>query len=176
VVEIWIADAARGVLQLRAQRGAQVEGLLGQTEFRFGESIPGIAAETLQQVVSHDLVSDARFLRREAVEAGFRVYAAFPMLFSGRPVGVLGLVTRSPETMGEDQMQLGRSVANELAMALQNNQLLEEREKERKRLEALVETSPVGRPPCRGDGWACSGDESRGRAPLWEDSRPGKDV
>jgi DNA-binding response OmpR family regulator/signal transduction histidine kinase len=157
--EIWILNAETGMLELKAQQGEPREPFFERQTYNIGEGFPGIAASSLQPIVSYDLLNDPDVLRKQIADAGFSVLSAFPLILQDSPTGVLCVAFRNPDhTMTDDQDRLLRKMADQLAIAVQNAQLFaqveelaEERlnlldvaELENTRLEALIETSPIG--------------------------------
>ena len=69
--------------------------------------------------------------------AAYRSYAAFPLVFGGRAIGVLKLLSTSHSFFSEDRQLLIQSYANLAAAALQNNWLFEEVRHTNKQLHAL---------------------------------------
>ena len=157
--ECWIFDPVTQLLELKVHEGERTEAFFFErTQLKLGEGLPGIAAQTLQPVFSSDLSTDPRFVRKRLVEAGFRVLLAMPLVFQGKPMGVLCVASRDREFSGEHHTKLLARIADVLAIAVQNarlfaqvkqlarerGKLLEVSERERQRLEALVNLCPIG--------------------------------
>lgn len=155
--ECWIFDPVTQLLELKVHEGEPSEAFFERTQLKLGEGLPGIAAQTLQPVFSSDLSTDPRFVRRRIAEAGFRVLLAMPLVFQGKPMGVLCVASRDRKFSGEHHTKLLARIADVLAIAVQNarlfaqvkqlarerGKLLEISERERQRLEILVNLCPA---------------------------------
>jgi diguanylate cyclase (GGDEF)-like protein len=60
---------------------------------------------------------------------GNRMLAMFPLVAKGQSIGLVELLSKSPVTFDEDLLALGRTMANEAAMALENARLYEDARK-----------------------------------------------
>lgn len=136
--EIYLYEEEGETLRLALHRGEAAEAFWSRTRFRLGEGIVGLAAQTLQSVVSDDLAREAHFAREALVQAGFRQIACVPLTTSGRLKGVLTMTTRQTRPLDEGEIRLLESVAGWASMAIENAQLhynarrlavLEERER-----------------------------------------------
>lgn len=101
--ELWVVDREAGHLLLVAHHGLYPTEFRQVAAFRLGEGFPGLAAATGEPVVTQDLPTDARFLRREVVREGFRFYAAVPLRAERTVVGVLGVASLRPEEWDDEQ-------------------------------------------------------------------------
>lgn len=70
-------------------------------------------------------------------EHPYRSFAAFPLLFSNRRIGTLGLLSRKPDFFQPDTQILLQSYANLAAVAIQNTLLFEEVRQSNKQLHGL---------------------------------------
>jgi GAF domain-containing protein/anti-sigma regulatory factor (Ser/Thr protein kinase) len=71
----------------------------------------------------------------------FRSWMAVPLEVKGRVIGNLTVVQAEPAFFGDDHVALARSVANHVAIAIENARLFEERERKARELGALLELS-----------------------------------
>ena len=69
--------------------------------------------------------NEVAFLRRE----GFSSMAMLPLVAKGQSIGLVELLSSSPVTFGQTQLDLARTMANEAAMALENARLYEDARK-----------------------------------------------
>ena len=60
------------------------------------------------------------------VQDGNRVLAMLPLVAKGQAIGLVELFSKSPITLDDERLQLGRTMANEAAMALENARLYED--------------------------------------------------
>ncbi|HXH08902.1 MAG TPA: GAF domain-containing protein [Alphaproteobacteria bacterium] len=140
-VEVWLLNSASGTLELQGWAGDSAVTLLDRRTLQLGESLLGIAAQTLQPVISLDLANDERFRRRHLVEAGFRAFGAFPMAVQGRPVGVLGAAYRDANRCAQQSVTLMERAADSLALALHNARLFNRVQEQAVYLRALHEAA-----------------------------------
>ncbi|MFQ5874986.1 MAG: GAF domain-containing protein, partial [Dehalococcoidia bacterium] len=121
--EIWLAEGDEELF-MRCHRGAHSEAFLERTKFRVGEGLPGIAAQSQETVVVHDLPSDARFLRQRVAQAGFHTFCALPLRYHSKLVGVLTVAALSADALGEQRkIHLLEGVGERLAVAIENTRL-----------------------------------------------------
>jgi len=84
---------------------------------------------------------------REAIQAeGLQYVCAIPLLAGGRLVGLMSLSSHKPARLDNKEIELLQSVAQKLAIALENTRLIEELVKSHTQLEAILESmdDPVG--------------------------------
>ncbi len=74
-------------------------------------------------------------------EAGLRALLVLPVLFQGRPIGALCLYYRQPHSFQEDEIQLGVTLVQTLAIAIQNVRLFQAEHRQRQLAEALVQAA-----------------------------------
>lgn len=124
--EVWLMTEA-GELVLERSRGAGAEAFRERTRLQLGEGLPGLAAETREPVVVHDLASDPRFVRPAVKELGFESFCALPLVRGTRTMGVLGVAARDPKALsGEAERRLLEGIGEQIAIAIENT-LLHER-------------------------------------------------
>jgi nitrate/nitrite-specific signal transduction histidine kinase len=123
--EAWLT-AASGDLELARHRGVGSQAFAERTAFRLGEGLPGVAAQTGEPVVVHDLAADPRFVRTGVVRLGFQTFCAFPLRHRGEVVGVLGVAARDPSALtGAAERRLLEAIGEQLAMGIANSRLHE---------------------------------------------------
>jgi signal transduction histidine kinase len=135
--EVWLFEA--GDLVLARQRGLDEEAFRQLTRVRLGEGLPGLAAQSGQPLVVHDLARDPRFLRSHVIELGFQSFGAFPLTRGEETVGVLGVAARDTTAFSSAiERHLLVGIGEQLAVAIENARLhnrvldeaiLEERER-----------------------------------------------
>jgi signal transduction histidine kinase len=135
--EIWLLE--HGELVLGRQRGMDEDAFRQRSRFRLGEGLPGLAAQSGQPLVVHDLERDPRFLRPHVVELGFQSFGAFPLARGEETVGVLGVAARDTAAFSSAiERRLLEGIGEQLAVAIENARLhdrvldaaiLEERER-----------------------------------------------
>jgi serine phosphatase RsbU (regulator of sigma subunit) len=104
---------------------------------------PGLAMLERRTLLAEDLMEDDPTpWRPEWVrEEGFRGHALVPLVAEGRSVGALVVNTRTPRRLDEDEARLVRLMANQAALAIENERLHEEEIK----VQSLEKELAVGR-------------------------------
>jgi len=135
--EVWLLR--NGELVLERQRGLDGEAFRERTRFRLGEGLPGVAAQSGQPLVVHDIALDPRFLRPRVTELGFQIFGAFPLMWRGETLGVLGVAGRDRAALSSAvERRLLEGIGEQVGVAIENARLhgrvldeavLEERER-----------------------------------------------
>jgi len=81
--------------------------------------VPDIATHPLLEVVRHAQVGEAR------PKTAFSSLAILPILYEGRPMGVLFLRAKHAFTFGEAEIELCKTVSNAMAIALRNARVMQ---------------------------------------------------
>jgi formate hydrogenlyase transcriptional activator len=119
-----------------------VEGELLSDYFKTGlelgrnETCGGWVFETLRPLVRRDLEKEQQYLneRRLAAE-GIQSMCVAPLIFQGRCIGTLSLVSREKDRYSDEDGVLLQEVANQVALAIQNMQSYQEIDSLKARLE-----------------------------------------
>jgi signal transduction histidine kinase len=97
----------------------------------------GAAFELQRPILRGDLNLERVFPSDERLQQnGMRSYCTVPLIFHGRSVGAMGVVSRLPHRYSADDADFLQEVANQLALAVVNMQAYEEIAALRKRLQA----------------------------------------
>ncbi|HEX8958465.1 MAG TPA: GAF domain-containing sensor histidine kinase [Solirubrobacterales bacterium] len=123
--EVWLTDG-ESELVLAHHRGLAPEAFRETTRFRFGEGLPGLAAERGEPIVVHDLAGEQRFARPAVKRLGFESFSALPLLHRDETYGVLCVAAREREAMRDEaERGLLEGIAERLAVAIENSRLHE---------------------------------------------------
>lgn len=123
--EVWLADG-ESELVLAHHRGLAPEAFREKTSLRFGEGLPGLAAEQGVPIVVHDLPGEQRFVRPAVKQLGFESFCALPLLHRGETYGALCVAARDREAMRDEaERGLLEGIAERLAVAIENSRLHE---------------------------------------------------
>jgi len=143
---IALVDSSKG-LSLAAHAGASQDTLQIIQEIYRGPgcAFTAQAAATMQHSVCNDVEHNELSLpwRAPALERGYRAMAAFPLVLSGRTVGVLSLYAGSVGFFDDEELRLLDSLAQDIAFALessrneQQRRLLEEQVQKSQKMEAI---------------------------------------
>lgn len=138
--EILLFDTESGRIVPRIYRGISSQLALEIQAFSVGEGIPGLAAQHGEPIlIEDDLASDPRFLRRFLVaKEGLRSMVSVPLRSKNRVVGVLNLFSPNVLSLTREQLRLLVAIGDQIGVAVENGQLLEElKAKEKMRLQLL---------------------------------------
>lgn len=119
-VQIFTIDPATGEVVFRAstnpvlqQRGIKVAR---------GQGLIGWVAESGQQAVVDDVATDPRYRQLEGLEKT-RSEAVVPLKIEERLVGILDVQSDRPNAFGEDDLFVLRTLADQVAIAIEDNRL-----------------------------------------------------
>ncbi|TAK30587.1 MAG: PAS domain-containing protein [Chloroflexota bacterium] len=147
-VALFAADESRQELRLLGHRNQPPEFVECLRTVPFDG--PGLAARAIMtgtvQVVEDVAEASDEFSisRKLSSRFGWRSLIAMPLLVRGRGVGVMTYATRNPRHFSARELETIRTVGDIVAVGLENAQLYEEAQEERRRLMAVVENSPEG--------------------------------
>ena len=120
--ETWLVEGTE--VKLQVHRGAFAGNFLEKTRLRIGEGFPGIAAQTMAPVISHQVTEEPGFLRQEVKDAGFHTYCAWPLMHQGKVLGAFAVAARSPDALKRSsELRLLEGISVQLAVAIENAQL-----------------------------------------------------
>lgn len=106
---------------------------------RLGQCLCGLAAQEKESIFSQDIHKDVRCTLQECKNAGFRSFAAIPLMVGGTVIGVLGLASAVERDFAK-QAGLLETLAAHIAVALKNRQLQEQLTEKAHELSAKNET------------------------------------
>ena len=109
-----------------------------------GEGLAGWIAENRLPLLVTDIREDGRVTREVVLKAGFVSYAGVPILYGKKLLGTLGLLSRAQRVFSDNEMKLLQTVANELAIAIENVRLNERLEEASRRYRHLFHEAADG--------------------------------
>ena len=122
---IWLADQD-GTLTISAQNGFDRELSRELTTFAPNEGLLGRVQATGHPVAVDD-ISHAPLLARAVIrEYELGAFAAVPLRIHGRNLGVLGVFSHSNQPFSSDAVLLAASIAQQIALTLDNMALVEQ--------------------------------------------------
>lgn len=116
--ELFLADPQEHYLVLTAYDGVHREAFMEKPWFAWGEGYPGLVALGHQALVTHDLSSDARYLRQKVKKLGYKTYACYPLELPQGLIGVINLASRDPEVDEEALLEQLSLIGPMLASSL----------------------------------------------------------
>ncbi len=112
LVRIWLCDDSESVLTLAASGGISVHPDEQQANIPFGEFQTGRIARDQTPILSNEVANDARISDRQwAMSKGMISFAGYPLMISGRTIGVLELFSRRQFSATEFEQLQPMSIA-----------------------------------------------------------------
>jgi two-component system CheB/CheR fusion protein len=108
-----------GRLRLNAWAGVSPEVAAGMEWIDLGQAICGCAARDGERIVCEDVQRNGDPRDALARSHGMQAYCANPLLVQGRSVGTLSFGTRTRTRFAPDELELMRTVADQVATAMQ---------------------------------------------------------
>lgn len=96
-----------------------------EVKFALDQGVTGLVAQGQRQIYVKDVEKDDRYLNYHNQAAIRGSFLSTPMVIKGRLVGVLNLHKREADAFTASEMKLVQSIANQVALATDNAQLLE---------------------------------------------------
>lgn len=136
-VQVYLTDRSGSTLKLEAGTGSVGEQLLGRSHSLplNSSSINGRAAAEKHAVVIADTAQSSTFLPNPLLP-DTRGEMAVPLIVADRVVGVLDMQSSQPGVLTEEVLPAFEALAGQLAVAIQNANLLAEAEQARAQVEA----------------------------------------
>lgn len=139
VASIYLYDKASGELELRATRGL-APGSVGQVHLHLGEGLVGYVLDTLEPLREHKASRNPMFKHIVGInEEPYESFLAVPVHRGAERLGVLVAQRREEDYFGTRDALAMQALASQLAIALDNAQLLGKQPAHR----------PIAKPPPR---------------------------
>ena len=134
----YLVDAEKGRLHLNAYRGIPEEAGREIEWLDYGTAVCGCAARDASRIVCEN-IPETPDIRTELVKSyGIKAYACHPLFSGGLVIGTLSFGTKTETTFTEDDLLLMKTVADQVAVAMERMQLLDRIRQSRDELEARV--------------------------------------
>jgi PAS domain S-box-containing protein len=135
----FLVDEESDRLRLNAYAGIPEETAKGILFLDFGAAICGCAARDACRIVAENIPATPD-IRTDLVRSfGVKAYACHPLLARGQVIGTLSFGTKSRLTFAEDELALMKTVADQVATAMERIRLLHSAEGRAEELEKRVE-------------------------------------
>lgn len=133
IASVWLDRA--GILEMGAAVGLS-DSALQSRKFKPGEGGIGAVVSENQAVYIPNVLEDPRYLHKDIARMeGMRSFLGFPLRDSGRILGALICVTKSPRAFSHDEVYLLEVLSNAAAIAIENAENLEQLSESYKELE-----------------------------------------
>src|SRR5512143_165870 len=120
---ISLVDEEAQELSIRVHRGWRQQDLASNMHLRLGQGLSGQAVVTGEVIVTGSLDNETRLAVPQVREEGVRAMALAPMRARGRVVGVLGVMSYEPRTFAPQSIDVIKSIADQIGVAIDNAQL-----------------------------------------------------
>ncbi|MFQ5847933.1 MAG: PAS domain S-box protein, partial [Candidatus Methylomirabilales bacterium] len=141
LARLWLWEEAAQILRIATSTGDPDLLAYRRQTSRPGQGMSGLAFARRETLTADAPATDARFGDQAwAREKGIQAYAAVPLLFGERAVGVLTAARRAPEPFQVEELALLGSFAAQAAIAIQNAHLYSEALEQTERLQGLIRT------------------------------------
>jgi PAS domain S-box-containing protein len=135
----YLVDDSRNCLRLNAYAGILEETARKIHFLEFGVAVCGCAARDACRIVAENIPTSSD-IRTELVKSfGIKAYACHPLFLEGRVIGTLSFGTRSRLSFSEDELDLMKIVADQVATAMERVRMLEITELRAEELESRVQ-------------------------------------
>lgn len=130
-------------LFLQHQRGLSPELQVTFGILEFGEALCGLTAQRGEPLILQDVLNcklpNAEGIKPLSVQA----YACHPLLSGRKVLGTLAFATTERQQFSDDEVHLMKTVADQVAAALERSQLLEEVRESENRFRLMADSAPV---------------------------------
>jgi len=124
ICSLWLLDKGTGDLEIRATQ-AMSEEYLKDRSLKVGEGIIGLVARDKKPIVIADVLQDKRYKEKMLAEKESLVsMLSVPMIVKDRVLGVINVYTVKPYKFTKSDINLLSAVANQVAVAIENTELI----------------------------------------------------
>jgi len=142
---IFLLDPQTEELNLRASFETHPEFWVQVSTFKLGQGVVGTVAKTGEPLIFEDALTDPRYKAlshsKATQRAGFSFFAAFPIKARGRTGGTIVFIGLKPRKLAADEVRLLTSMADQIAVAVENTTLFEETVARAKELSVLYDVT-----------------------------------
>jgi len=140
-VALFLMDEERDHVVLRAVAGGHADLIQPGYELPVGEGIVGWVAQRGETLVINDVEQDPRYRPFSPEQKVIRSEMAVPLKLAGQVIGVLDVQDLEPGAFDEDHVRALETLADQLAVAIDNARLYEEVRRRLTELSALQEVT-----------------------------------
>ncbi|MCS7224096.1 MAG: GAF domain-containing protein [Armatimonadetes bacterium] len=141
-VALFSVDKEKGELVLRAHSGAYQRLMEEGYRQALSEGLVGFAARTGQPVVVNDVTQDPRYLQAGEEEKATLSEMVVPIKVQGEVVGVVDLHSERKDAFDEEDLNLAKTIADQMALAIEAIRHYERVQMFRELNQQIVESLP----------------------------------
>lgn len=123
---ILLLDDESQTLSYRAYRGLSEEFVEGIAGLKLGEGIAGRVAQLGEPIYVDDISKDPRLTRSVVIKEDLKSFASVPLRSKNKVLGVMNIASRTVGPFSHQDIQLLTSIANQIAVAIENAELYNE--------------------------------------------------
>ncbi|MCX6087766.1 MAG: PAS domain S-box protein [Caldiserica bacterium] len=144
---VWIGLTEEGTFDVKPAAYAGIEkGYINSIKAKwdnsqYGKGPTGTAIKTQKPVVIGDIKTDPTYMpwREEALKRGFFSLISLPIIHEGKVIGVLDIYSDKKDAFIEEDIELFKEVAGDIAIGIKSIRLEKNLQKKSKQLEKSVE-------------------------------------
>ena len=142
-VEVFWVDQPSSTIKLRSLAGAAQGKLSPGTTWQAGAGIPGWVVKHKKTVTCNDVSKEPRYQPLPGFEASAQL--AVPVIVKGEVAAVIGVHGMQCHAFDESDARTLETLADQLAVAIENLQLLRQYQEHSRRLAVVEERDRIGR-------------------------------
>jgi diguanylate cyclase (GGDEF)-like protein/PAS domain S-box-containing protein len=144
---VWIGLIEKGTFDVKPVAYAGIEkGYINSIKAKWdnsqhGRGPTGIAIKTQKPVVIGDIRTDPTYMpwRKEALKRNYLSIISLPLIYEGAVIGVMDIYSDRKDAFAEEDIELFKEVANDIAVGIKSIRLETNLQKKSKQLEKSVE-------------------------------------
>jgi len=136
---VFLLDEKRGKLVLELHKGVSEEFVTGAKSVKIGEGFNGTVVQTGEPLVIEDSAISPLLSREEVVSEGIRSQLIVPLKSKGVAIGTLCVARHMPRKFHMYEVELLRSIGNQIGAALENARLYQDMKRTLKQLQQSEE-------------------------------------
>ena len=141
---VTLVEPATGDLVFKVQLGwRQNDFVAGPVRVKAGQGMSGYVVQSDRPLVTSDVRHDARLTVSEFRDEGVQAMALAPMHARGKAIGVLSVMNYTPRRFTDDDVSILCAIADQVGVAVENAQLYQAEQKQRRLAEALRQITSV---------------------------------
>lgn len=124
--DVYLLDEKAGELILKGQKGISPEVVPLIGKLKIGEGVAGAAVQQAKPIIINDIEVAPPSMTVYARKTGARSLVSVPIMVREKVLGIMDLVSHTPRTFAQDEVELLKSIANQIGVAVENARLYED--------------------------------------------------
>jgi PAS domain S-box-containing protein len=139
----FLVDEKAGRLHLNAHAGVPADVARTIEWLDYGVAVCGCAARDARRIVAEDILHTPDKRTDMVRSFGIQAYACHPLFSQGRVIGTLSFGTRERTSFTDEELDLMKTVADQVAIAMERVRIVEREQRRSEELEARVRERTV---------------------------------